>query len=77
MSEEMVDRSAMSNCVRAGEHVEGEDVQAIVEILAEGVLTDGVFKITVRGGEHPHVDEAGVFPSPRGSLRRSGADGTG
>ena len=43
-----------------------KDVQAIVEILAERVLTDGVFKIAVRGCEYPHVDEAGVFASHAG-----------
>lgn len=54
MIEEMVDQKRdVRTAFAQGRHVESEDVQAIVEILAEGVLTDGVFKIAVRGGEHP------------------------
>ena len=67
--EEMVDQKRdVRTAFAQGRHVESEDVQAIVEILAEGVLTDGVFKIAVRGGEHPHVDEAGVFASHAGHF---------
>ena len=37
-------------------HVEGDDVQAEVEVLAEGPPADLLLEVLVGGGDHPHVD---------------------
>ncbi len=40
--------------------LQGEDVQAIVEIGAKAAGGDGLFEIAIGGGDHPHVDLQGA-----------------
>ena len=40
---------------RSGRHVEGDDVEAEVEVLAEAALADLLLEVLVGGGDDPHV----------------------
>jgi hypothetical protein len=37
-------------------HVDGEDVEAVVEVLAEAALSDLVCQVTIGRGDNAHVD---------------------
>ena len=38
-----------------GGHLDLDDEQAVVKVLAEGPLGNGLLEIPVRGGNHPHI----------------------
>ena len=52
-----------------GRHLEGEDVQAIVEIFAERPLDDDVFQVDVGRGDDAHIGVRVLLLPTRSNVR--------
>src|SRR6266849_6684445 len=63
MGEVFDEQGDIGPTVAEGGHVQGEHVEPIEEVRAEGAVGDGGVEIAIRGGDHAHVYADGRAPT--------------
>ena len=48
---------------RRGGHLDGKDVQPVIQVASEGTRGDGSLQVSIGGGDHPHIGPNGSASS--------------
>jgi hypothetical protein len=67
-AEQFRQHGQVSRAVAQRRHLDAEDVQAVVEILAERPIAHQRSQVAVRGGDHAHIDRHGLDRADRQHL---------